>query len=344
METKRKGSGPSASRATLALVAGEAEVSLSTVSKVLNARPGVSTATRSRIEELLSTHGYHRRGTERPHGHLVELVFEDIDSVWSLEIIRGVESVARANGMSVVLTETNQRLRPAEGWFSAMLQRRPVGVILVFSDLPEAQRLRMHARRIPFVQLDPAGDPAPDVPAIGSTNFAGGLAAARHLVELGHRRIGVMTGPDDLMSARARLAGFRSGLEDAGVELDPRLVLTGDFRFETGRRLARRLLDRRDRPSAVFAGNDQQAFGLYETARDLGLDIPGDVSVVGYDDVPPARWVGPPLTTVRQPLMDMAEEATRLILKLDAQPDATATRLDLATSFVVRGSTASAPS
>jgi LacI family xylobiose transport system transcriptional regulator len=326
-------------RATLSRIARDASVSMSTVSKVLNGRTGVSPETRSRVEELLFEHGYNRRGVEHTQGSLIELVFENIDSVWSLEIIRGVERVARQNGMSVALTETGDRHTPGQSWIDGVMQRKPLAVILVFSDLSADHKRQLLTRNIPFVVVDPAGDPAPDVPSIGSTNWSGGLAATRHLLELGHRRIAVISGPDDLMCSRARVSGYRSALEEAGIPIDPELVAGGDFHPEDGRREALRLLALPDRPTAIFAGNDMQAFGVYEAARSLGLSIPEDLSVVGYDDVPPARWVGPPLTTIRQPLIEMAEEATRLALRLRTE-HVDNLRLDLATSLVVRGSTA----
>lgn len=331
----------SRSRATLARVATDASVSMSTVSKVLNGRTGVSNSTRIRVEELLATHGYNRRGAEHPHGSLIELVFADIDSVWSLELIRGVERVARSNGMSVILTESGDRHSPAPDWIDGVMQRRPVGVILVFSDLSADHKRQLRTRNIPFVVIDPAGDPAPDVPSIGSANWSGGLLATRHLIELGHRRIALITGPEDMLCSLARLSGYRSALESAAIPVDESLIVFGDFHRESGLDKGRGLLSLPDRPTAIFAGNDLQAMGVYEAARSLGLSIPEDLSVVGYDDLPPARWVGPPLTTVRQPLMEMAEEATRLVLKMRDDGHTENLRLDLATTLVVRGSTRS---
>ena len=156
--------------------------------------------------------------------------------------------------------------------------------------------------------IDPAGDPGQDVPAVGATNWQGGLAATRHLLELGHRRIGVISGPARMMCSRARVDGYRAALETAGLAVRPgpgRARATSTTRPAT--RAGLELLRLPDRPTAIFAGNDLQALGLYEAARELGLRIPEDLSVVGFDDLPLARWVGPPLTTVRQPLTEMAE-------------------------------------
>jgi LacI family xylobiose transport system transcriptional regulator len=146
------------------------------------------------------------------------------------------------------------------------------------------------------------------------------------------------------MCSRARVDGYRAALETAGLPVDPALIATGDFHHEAGYRQGLDLLRRPDRPTAVFALNDLQALGLYEAARESGLRIPEDLSVVGFDDLPVARWVGPPLTTVRQPLMEMAEAAGKLVLDLgrEDQPPV-ATRVELATSLVVRSSTGAPP-
>ncbi|MEV5309722.1 MULTISPECIES: LacI family DNA-binding transcriptional regulator [unclassified Streptomyces] len=328
--------------ATLAEIAREAGVSAPTVSKVLNGRADVAPATRNRVEELLRTHGYRRRRAEATRSPLIDLVFHELESAWALEVIRGVENVARDAGLSVVLSESAGRLSPGRTWADQVAARRPHGVILVLSELDESQRALLTSRSIPFVVMDPAGDPGSDVPSIGATNWQGGLAATRHLVDLGHRRIGAISGPSRMMCSRARIDGYRAALETAGVPVDPSLIKDGDFHHESGYRLGLELLRRPDRPTAVFAGNDLQALGLYEAARELGLRVPEDLSVVGFDDLPVARWVGPPLTTVRQPLTEMAEAAARLVLELGRGDDATpaATRVELATSLVVRSSTA----
>ncbi|CAM5374249.1 LacI family transcriptional regulator OS=Streptomyces alboniger OX=132473 GN=CP975_12560 PE=4 SV=1 [Streptomyces alboniger] len=143
-----------------------------------------------------------------------------------------------------------------------------------------------------------------------------------------------------MMCSRARIDGYRAALETAGLPVDPELIAAGDFHHEAGYRRGLELLRRPDRPTAVFAGNDLQALGLYEAARELGLRIPEDLSVVGFDDLPVAPWVGPPLTTVRQPLTEMAEAAAKLVLDLGrAEGTPAATRVELATSLVVRAST-----
>lgn len=327
------------STATLAEIARAAGVSAPTVSKVLNGRADVAAATRTRVEELLLHHGYRRRRTEASRSPLIDLVFHELESAWAMEVIRGVENVARHEGLSVVLSESDGQLTPGQTWLERVLARRPHGVILVLSGLDPAQRTQLASRDIPFVVMDPAGDPGDEVPSVGATNWQGGLAATRHLVELGHRRIAVIGGPPRMMCSRARIDGYRAALEAAGVPVDPELIREGDFHHEAGYEVGRGLLRLPDRPTAVFTGNDLQALGLYEAARELGLRVPEDVSVLGFDDLPLTRWVSPPLTTVRQPLAQMAEAAARMVLDLGRGERLAVTRIELATSLVVRGST-----
>jgi LacI family transcriptional regulator, xylobiose transport system transcriptional regulator len=329
---------PGDGTATLAEIAKAAGVSAPTVSKVLNGRGDVAAATRSRVEELLRRHGYQRRRGSVQPAPLIDLVFHELESSWAMEVIRGVENVARTEGLSVVLSESAGRLTPGQTWVDGVLARRPTGVILVLSGLDPAQRAQLTSRDIPFVVMDPAGDPGEDVPAIGATNWQGGVAATRHLLELGHRRIGVIGGPTGIMCSRARIDGYRAALETAGVVYDPALVRHGNFHHEAGYTEGLALLRTPDRPTAIFTGNDLQALGLYEAARELGLRIPRDLSVVGFDDLPLARWISPPLTTVRQPLTEMAEAAARLVLDLSRGNQPGTLRVDLATRLVERGS------
>ena len=327
-------------RVKLNELADEAGVSLSTVSKVLNGRSDVSAATRARVESILDRQGYQRRSGLPNKGTLIEVVFPELETAWAMEIIRGVENVARSNGLSVVLTESGDRHSPSADWVEGVLRRRPVGVVLVFSDLEEESKAKLRSRAIPFVIIDPAGDPAPDVPSVGSANWSGGLMATRHLIELGHTRIAAITGRDDMMCSFARVDGYRSAMSSAGLDVDERLVRFGNFQVDGGNEIALELLALDDRPTAIFAGSDLQALGVIEAARTLGLQIPRDLSIVGYDDLQLAQWSSPALTTIHQPLTKMAEEAARLVVRMSEGELESIPRMDLATRLVVRESTA----
>jgi LacI family transcriptional regulator len=191
-----------------------------------------------------------------------------------------------------------------------------------------------------MVIIDPAGGAAADVPTIGATNWSGGRSATEHLISLGHRRIGLVEGPRNLLCSRARLDGYRAALESAGLQVDRQLIEPGDFRHESGFASGQRLLDRNDPPTAIFASSDQMALGVYEAARLRGLRVPDDLSVIGFDDLPEARWSAPPLTTVRQPLADMGGLAARTVLRLSRGEPIETPRVELATELVVRESTA----
>lgn len=326
---------------TLAEVAAEAGVSLATASKVLNGRADVAGGTRARVRTVLDLRNYERRGQVRGAAPLVEIVFQELNSPWSLELLAGVAAVAHAEHASVVLTPIGSRHSPGPEWIDEVLRRRPIGVVLVFWNLPGDVSSRLRAGSIPFVVVDPAGDPPQDVPSVGSANWAGGMTATQHLLAAGHRRIAIITGPVELMCSVARLAGFRSAMALAGAEVDPALVRYGDFQVAGGYSAAAELLDAADPPTAVFAGSDLQALGVIEAARERGIAVPAGLSVVGYDDVPIARWSSPALTTVHQPLTRMAEEATRLLFRLRrGDRSAVGTRVELATHLIVRGSTA----
>ncbi|WP_370525885.1 LacI family DNA-binding transcriptional regulator [Actinotalea sp. JY-7876] len=322
-------------------MAAEAGVSVPTVSKVLNGRADVASQTRARVEQVIKEHGYQRRRSTTPHGpRLLDLVFHELGGPWALEIIQGVERVARETGVEVVLSECGGHRTPRQEWLDSVLARRPVGVILVFSDLDHDQRAQLEARAIPFVVLDPVGEEQGGVPSIGSANWTGGLVATRHLIGLGHRRIAVVGGPTETLASRARIAGYRDALVTGGLAVDEELIRNGDFYVHGGYEQGRALLSLPDRPTAVFAGSDLQALGVLRAARDLGLDVPRDVSVVGYDDLPVASWIAPSLTTVHQPLVEMADAATRLVLELANGANPRTTRMDLDVHLVVRESTA----
>ncbi len=334
------GNGRIGRRVTIATIAELAGVSVPTVSKVINGRSDVSLDTRRRVEATIREQGYRRSDRSTNRSDLIEVLFHELESAWALEIIMGVERVARENDLAVVLSEMQGRRTPGRGWIEGVLARRPTGVIAVFSDLSETLRMQLKTRGIPFVVVDPTGEPLHDTPSIGATNWNGGLAATRHLLGLGHRRIGVICGPEEILCSRARLDGYRAAMDAAGVPIDPELIRHGAFHVKEGVAEGRALLALPDRPTAIFAGNDLQAFGVYQAAREARLHIPEDLSVVGFDDLPVASWVGPPLTTIRQPLVQMAVTAARLVMTLARGEQPSQTRVELATELVVRESTA----
>jgi LacI family transcriptional regulator len=272
----------------------------------------------------------------------VDLLLHSEAAPWGVQIIRGVEAVAGPARIGVVVSGLSGQERGRE-WLDDVLTRRPLGVILVPLAIDDDQRRQLESRSIACVVVDTAGEVSPGVPAVGSTNWTGGLQATRHLVELGHRRIGVISGRADMLCSRARVDGYRSALAHAGITPDPALLRHGNFFVDGGYRHGLDLLSGPDRPTAIFAGSDLQALGVLRAARELGLRVPDDLSVVGYDDLPVSSLTGPALTTVRQPLHEMAATATRMLLDLATGTVPANPRIDLATELIVRESTAARP-
>ena len=330
-------------RLTLSDVAVEAGVSVPTVSKVLNDRPDVGEPTRRLVQEAISRTGYRPRAAarRRPRAGLVDVVVHSMNSPWALEVLSGAEEAARRAGVGLVVTATSD---PPVDWVPAVTRRRSDGVVLVVTDISAETLTRLRAKHVPVVVVDRTGNTDPGLASVGAANWSGALSATEHLISLGHRRIGMISGHPRLACSAERIDGYHAALRRAGLPVDDGLVLHGDFFPEGGRAGARRLLDLTDPPSAIFAGSDLQALGVYEEAHGRGLRVPEDLSVVGFDDLTIARYVTPPLTTVRQPLNEMAAGAVRMVLSMSSgdHPEQ-ATRIELATNLVVRSSTVPYP-
>jgi LacI family transcriptional regulator len=331
-------------RVTIAEIAAFAGVSVPTVSKVLNGRSDVAEATRQRVQQIMADRGYQRRrpgGPQRPVG-LIDMVLPSLDSPWVVEVLRGAEAEARKAGAQIVLTSAEGAPAGDRQWLDRLATRRSDGLVLVVSEAaPEAVE-QLAALHTPVVLLDPVGGSDPSFPTVGATNWAGGLSAVEHLLSLGHRRIAVLSGRPQLVCSQERVEGYRAALGRAGITVDEQLVHFGDFRPGGGRVGTRKMLDLPDPPTAIFAGSDMQAFGVYQEAAARGLRIPEDLSVVGFDDIAFSELMAPQLTTVRQPLTRMAAEAVRLALTGDSTPGPPP-RVELATHLVVRESTGPAP-
>ncbi|XVS61205.1 LacI family DNA-binding transcriptional regulator [Actinosynnema sp. CA-299493] len=324
---------------TIARIAELAGVSAATVSKVVNGHVEVAAETRALVEGLLREQGY-RRQKKVSKAPLVEVLFHELAGTYPVEVIKGVERVVTEHGLTIGLTELHGTHTPGRSWIDGVLARRPTGVVAVFSGPTPEQHEQLRSRDIPVVLVDPTGEPGHGVPSVGADNWSGGLAGTRHLLELGHRRIAVITGAPQMLSGRARLDGYRAAMDAAGVPVDPELVREGYFQIADGLEHTRSLLRLPDPPTAVVTGNDGEALGVYQAVYEAGLRIPDDLSVVGFDDLPPAQWMIPTLTTVRQPLSDMAATATGMVIDLANGKPLSQHRLVLSTELVVRASTA----
>jgi LacI family transcriptional regulator len=332
-------------RATLANVAESAGVSVATVSKVLNGRNDVAPATRALVQDLLHEHDYVARRARPAQSPTIELCFHGQLNAYHTEVLQGVVEAGADAGVAVVVRvrprgQRGSGARRPAAWIRELASAGRQAAIVVTSELGAADLTALSRARVPVVVIDPINLPSARVTSIGSTNFAGGLAATQHLLDLGHRRIAYLGGPATAVCNQARMQGYRGAMETGGAPVPDAYLRTGRFSYEHGIAGGAALLDLPEPPTAVFAGSDETALGVIEAARTRGLRIPEELSVVGFDDTPVARLAAPPLTTVRQPLREMGAVAVRTALRLAAGERAYSHHVELATELVVRQSTA----
>ena len=299
-------------------VASRAGVSVSTVSRVINGKDDISEETTKKVLQVVQDLGYASslaaRGMRSHRINLIGLILHDVASSYSQEIMRGVNQViARLDQDLIVYTSgglDSENVAQHERYYVALLNGTITdGAIMV---TPTATQFTTHA---PLVIIDPNNE-TPDYPAIIATNQEGAVAAMNYLTDLGHRRIGHIAGEMKLVSANQRLQGYKDGLAAAGIPLDEDLIEIGDYTTETAVICARKLLSMADRPTAIFAANDMSAMGVYQAAREFGLQIPGDLSVIGFDNLREAAYLDPPLTTIDQFIEKMGTMATEMLVKL----------------------------
>ncbi|MEV7392752.1 LacI family DNA-binding transcriptional regulator [Streptomyces sp. NPDC091215] len=333
---------------TLAQIAERASVSVATVSKVINGRPDVSQQTRDLVLDLMRQYNYGGNRDDLRAYPAVELFFGfERLSIYHIGIIQSVVDAGAREGVAVMVGRRGG-LDPAAdpaAWARGLAAAGRRAVIAVTANTLSPEIVEALNRvRLPVVLLDPESLPDGLTVSVGATNFAGGNAAATHLLSLGHRRIAYLGGTEHAWSNQARLHGFRSAMEAAGVLIPGELIRhAGTFHAAEGVEHGGRLLAVDPAPTAVFAASDELAAGVIEAARLRGLRVPDDLSVVGFDNTPLAEVISPPLTTVHGPVPEMGAVALRTALRLAAAEDIDSRHVELATRLVVRASTRELP-
>ena len=327
---------------TIADVAREAGVSVPTVSKVVNGRYGVAPATFKRVMDVVVSLGYETSlvaaSLRRQRTNVIGILVSEFES-FSVELLKGISTAATGTGYELLAYSALAPGGISTGWERRSLSR--LAGTLIDGAIVVTPTMLMPTTSIPVVAIDPhtgLGGPS----TIDSDNSGGARIATRHLIELGHRRIAHVRGRSDLASAELREAGYRESLAESGIRFDPTLVRDGGYQAGLTAEAARELLTRVDRPTAVFAANDVSALGVLKMAHELGLRVPEDVSVIGFDDIPEAASSTPPLTTMAQPLHDLGAQALHMLVELlDGKevPD----HVQLPAKLVVRASTGPAP-
>lgn len=319
-----------ASAPTIMDVARHAQVSMKTVSRVLNGEPNVVPAMRERVMASVKALDYrpnlHARSLARSRSSLLGLLYYASSSAFVMGLQKGATQRCRALGYHLVVEQLDDGGEHVADQLRHMLTAlRPDGLILAppVSDATDILRLLAEAG-VPCVRISP-GAPLPGFGNVSIDDTAAGRAITELLLDQGHRRIGHIQGNPGQAAAPRRQAGYRLALQAHGLAEDPALVVPGDFTFASGMAGCRQLLALAQRPSAVFAANDDMALGALAEAQRQGLRVPEDLSVVGFDDAPLAAQVWPPLTTVRQPVQQMAEAAVdMLVQRPDSAPAAEA--------------------
>lgn len=333
-----------ASRVTIKDIAREAGVSYSTVSRVLNNKEYVRLEKRAQVlqaaERLHYVANPQARSLAGGRSRVIGLLVPDLGNAYIGEVVRGIDDELAAIDYDLMLYTTHRQKTRESTFVFNLTHGMTDGLLLLLPLNPEAYLETLHEERFPYVVIDHQGFDAFS-PTVIAKNYQAAFGAMTYLIRLGHRRIGFVHGRPDLNSAIERLRGYRDALEAHGIPFESELVVEGEFLQGPSYLAANRLLDLPQRPTAIFASNDLSAFGVMDAARNRGLSIPGDISVLGFDDIPQAESVRPALTTVRQPLAEMGQIAVRMLLDYVEDPARECKRVELETELIVRESCAS---
>jgi LacI family transcriptional regulator len=301
---------------TIQDVAKTAGVSVSTVSRVLNGKLDVASDTQDRIRSVIDDLGYTTNLAARSmrsfKKNMVGLIMPDIAYPFAIEVMKGVNRAIAESEFDLLVYTTGDvrksgRASHEQKYVSLLNNSITDGVVIV---APVTAEFSTDA---PIVSIDPLMS-NPQYASVHATNYQGASDAMNYLLGLGHRRIGFISGRGELESSTRRLKGYRDSLAKAGIRVDERLIASGDYTTETGVKCARQLLSLEDPPTAIFASNDQTAMGVYQAAQEMGLHIPEDLSVVGFDNIMESKYMG--LTTVDQFISEMGFVATRMLIQL----------------------------
>jgi LacI family transcriptional regulator len=332
-------------RVTLADIARESGVSIASVSRILSGRGDLKRDTRERVLATAAALGYQRSPVPlgRPatlEPRLIELVLGSFDDAWTDAMTTGARRAAFRLGYDIVLTL--ERDDPSDDWPARVATRRPSGVILGIIQPTHRQLDEIQGLRIPIVLLEPRSDPEGSLPSIGTTDWQGGYDAGAHLAKAGAERFVVLTGVPRYRFGRAREEGFRQAIADYRphaevVHIDS---MWSDAPVTAG---LMRALGADAATVGVFACNDEMALSVYRAAASLGRRIPDEVSVIGFNDEPRAARVHPALSSVRQPLLEMAGRAVEFVSEMRLRPEAHHERVELPCELILRGSTRPVP-
>ena len=341
-------------RATIDDVAELAGVSMKTVSRVVNREPNVRASTQEKVEAAIRTLSYRPNQSARnlasQHAHLIALIYDDPSayeipsSGYVIRMQQGTLRACRRADYQLLIHPCNYRNKDLDTEISALIeQARPAGIVLAAPLSNMAKIVRsIEATGTPFVRLSPGSKRGKQL-AISTNDREVSAEMTRYLASLGHQRIAFITGHQKHKAVASRFLGYQDGLEQSGLKYTEKLVAKGDNSFDSGVESARKLLERKNPPTAILAANDDMAVAAIRVADSLGISIPGQLSIAGFDDIPLARQVFPSLTTIRQPLSQMAERATESLIEGKNNGSSAAKVEIVPATLMIRESTGPAP-
>jgi LacI family transcriptional regulator len=329
------------SKVTIVDVARASGVSYSTVSRVLNDFDFVKGSTREKVLEAAERLGYvaniQARSLAGGSTQIIGLLVPGLDNGYISEIVSGIDQELAQSDYDMMLYTTHRYQGKESLYVKTIANGLVDGLILIVPHNANNFLEALPRQDFPYVLVDQI-DNVYNSTTVDSTNWQGAYDATSYLIKLGHKRIGFIMGHPQLNSARERFDGYRAALQHHRIAYDGALVIEGDYLTQSGYSGAQRLLSLPNRPTAIFASNDLSAFGVLDAIHEAGLHIPGDISVIGFDDIPLASLAYPKLTTVRQPLVQIGQVAVRLLIEKLENPEKEARRVTLATELIVRDS------
>ncbi|EAO1830701.1 DNA-binding transcriptional regulator CytR [Salmonella enterica subsp. enterica serovar Typhimurium] len=332
--------------ATMKDVALKAKVSTATVSRALMNPDKVSQSTRSRVEQAALEVGYFPqsmgRNVKRNESRTILVIVPDICDPFFSEIIRGIEVTAAEQGYLVLIGDCAHQNQKEKTFLNLIITKQIDGMVLLSSRLPFDASVE-EQRNLPPMVMSNEFAPELELPTVHIDNLTAAFNAMNYLLDLGHKRIGCIAGPEDMPLCHYRLQGYVQALRRSGIVVDPHYIARGDFTFEAGANALKQLLEQPLPPTAVFCHSDVMALGALSWAKHQGLKVPDDLSIIGFDNIALAEFCDPPLTTVAQPRFDIGREAMLLLLdQMQGQNVSSGSRL-MDCELIIRGSTRALP-
>ncbi len=328
-------------RATIRDVAKKSNVSLMTVSRVVNQKGNISKATAAKVLKAIRELNYRPNITARSlaakKSDFIAIIVPDISNPFFSEMMKGAEDFARENGYNIFLGDTEGKVELEKEYIDAAINRMADGIVLVAPRLENNLICEINDN-IPLVIVDRSINKN-DIPQVYIDNLKGAMSAVEHLINLNHKNIAFLSGPKDVQDSLQREKGYIMALKKHNIPVNPKLMLIGDFSFEGGRDAFEKFFSNYPKPTAIFASNDIMAFGLIQRAHEMNVKVPKDVSIVGFDDILLSSLINPPLTTIRHPMLKMGIKAVELLVnKLNNKLD-TKISFILENTLIVRKST-----